>query len=126
MNDSSMLNATLHQAAVAVIAAHVMQWLKKLPYMDWLGNPLVARFMAGIAVVIGALGVHIQLSGTLESGGSFTLAWPMLSVMIDGAEHLVIQWVIQERYYQKFLKPQASIPVTFQNPPPHAPEPLKA
>ena len=125
MIEDSMADSALHQAAVAIASAHVMQFIKTVPGFGWVSNPIVSRVLATGMVFFGALGVHLQMSGTLDAGGSIILAWPMLSVMIDATEHMIIQWALQEGYYQRFLKPQASTPVTFQNPPPHAPEPVK-
>jgi hypothetical protein len=102
--DTSMTDDILHQAAVAAMLVHVMQFAKRVPGFAWLQDPTIAKIVAFVLVMVGSVGVKFQMTGTFHDGGQIVLAWPMASVMMDAIEHIFLQWVLQEGYYQKFVK----------------------
>lgn len=106
----TMMESLPHQAAVAAMFAHAIQLLKNVPGFKWLNNGTAAKLFGAFAAFIGTLGVHWQLTGSLVEGGQIILAWPMLSVMMEGVEHLALQWVMQEFYYQQAVKPAKTPP----------------
>ena len=100
----TMTDDVLHQAAVAAMLVHVMEFAKRIPGFAWLQDPKMAKLVAFILVLIGSIGVKAQLQGSFHDGGSILLTWPMASTMLDAAEHIFLQWAMQEGYYQKFVK----------------------
>lgn len=100
----------LHQAAIAIIAAHALEWLKKsklapimsqaTPYLNHkLG--LAIAWAAGIGISIGTN----DYSWT--GGGVIHIVMPMGSVLIDSVFHAAVQWGMQEGWYQSIVRPRA-------------------
>jgi hypothetical protein len=100
----AMMDSLPHQVAAGIAVAHVIEYLKNIPGFKWLQNPVAAKIAASVGIVVAAAGVHLQMEGTIDGGGRIMLAWPMLSAMADGIEHMILQWAIQEGYYQGFVK----------------------
>ena len=96
---TGMGDAAVHQAAVAVLAVHIIQIAKSVPFLSFLQNPAYAKTAAAALVLVSAAGVKFQMEGTVMGGGHLELAWPMLSELMDTIEHLTLQWGFQEFYY---------------------------
>lgn len=94
-------------ASLAIVIATLVQWLKKSTFLSVIGEKtsLVNKFVSGLLAFTTSLGVTIAHQGNFLDGMQISIAVPSIVVL---GKAFIVQWGMQEAYYQKILKQKKS------------------
>lgn len=107
------MNEIEAKMGMAILTVHLIEWAKnteKIPWINHYTNNLT-RFVAVMAAILSAVGVHSALTGTFGSGGSLTITWPPADVLVTGLWNYALQWGMQ-RAYKRVIAPTSQAIVT--------------
>ena len=89
-------NILVNQAAVAGIVVHVIDVLH-LP-------KATARVISIVIAFLASAGFVLHYSGSLFAGGEILLQWPSFPTLMQALCSAVVQFMMQEGYYQGIIK----------------------
>lgn len=96
------MNELGYQFGIAVAIVHLINWLKNTKLVPWVTahSATINRVIAFAGSVIGGLGVHAVMNGSLTSGGTLMITYPPLDAMVTSFAHIAASWGIQKLYFE--------------------------
>lgn len=101
------MNETLlsHQVGLAAAAVYFIELLKRTP-VPWFTehSGLLNRVASLLIAAATAIGLTLNLHGSLVAGGALTITFPSLAAMLQTGIHFLAQVGMQEGLYQTTVK----------------------
>ncbi len=96
----------LNQAAIAVIAVHFIEMLKRSKLFPWIDehSDKLNRAISFLIALLTSAGLQFAFSGSLESGGSLEIKWQAAAKIWQAIAHTALQGGLQQIYYTQGIK----------------------
>ena len=101
--DNTQISLT-HQLPVALVWVYILDYLKKAAWFPWLTQHTEAlNRVASVAFALAsAVGIKFAVSGSMTAGGSLSIAFPPVAILLDTAMHAGSGFALQEILHKMF------------------------
>lgn len=94
------------QLGSAYVITYAIEWLKRANWFPWLAQHTCAanRTISVIFALLVSVGFTFKAEGTMQTGGTITIGYPSMGVLISAALHFALQLGFHETLYQKVVR----------------------
>lgn len=112
MIEPSTFSSIEGQVVVSTIAVWVIQKLKASSLVPFIhqGTPGSNKFLSVALASMASAGFTVAHTGSLDAGGTITIAFPAMQQMVEFAVHTMFAYITQQGVYHGYVKQEVATP----------------